>query len=355
MAKIASSAIESAAAITSAGMNMAAQKDYNKKYLQGVQETNQTNLDLAEKQNAWNKEQLEDERKYNDPAKQVERLQGAGLSAAAAAQSIEGAGNSSHLESADLANQVAPQPLQAPQFDISVLKSITGVIRNALELDQLQSETQIKSEEASAAHGFFLTRNDVQTAELNLKRQEYNNVLKSFPYSLRSLRYKAEADKRLPALRDLELKREKANIQVMQQNYKNAKQEFDFLEQMNPKRFEELEKKLRNLDKERDVMNSEINKNNASAENQRAEASLAGAQEENVREQKEGIKFENRGKRVEAVLKEFGSPESTAQKVGVLIEQGIIKADQLPGMLKGTQSYIKQGYNWLGQDRLFLE
>ena len=133
MAKIASSAIESAAAVAVGGMNMAAQKDYNKKYLQGVQETNQTNLDLAEKQNTWNKEQLEDERKYNDPAKQVERLQGAGLSAAAAAQSIEGAGNSAHLESADLANQVAPQPLQAPQFDISVLKNITNKSSNVFK------------------------------------------------------------------------------------------------------------------------------------------------------------------------------------------------------------------------------
>lgn len=65
---------------------------------------NKANLELANQQNAWNIEQWNRENAYNDPAAQMARYQAAGINANNANVS---AGDASHLESAELANQQA--------------------------------------------------------------------------------------------------------------------------------------------------------------------------------------------------------------------------------------------------------
>lgn len=65
--------------------------------------TNQSNFALAQYQNLWNRQQLEDERAYNSPTAQRDRLLQAGYNPAF--YDLEGNGNSAHLESADMANQ----------------------------------------------------------------------------------------------------------------------------------------------------------------------------------------------------------------------------------------------------------
>lgn len=71
-------------------------------------ETNKANADLAAQQNQWNIDQWNRENAYNSPAEQRARFEQAGINPYLALGNIS-AGNAQSLQSADLANQVAPK------------------------------------------------------------------------------------------------------------------------------------------------------------------------------------------------------------------------------------------------------
>lgn len=74
-------------------------------------ETNAANLSLAEKQNQWNIEQWNRENQYNSPANQMKLYREAGLNPVLAQGSFSPA---TQLQSAELANQIAPQATAVP-------------------------------------------------------------------------------------------------------------------------------------------------------------------------------------------------------------------------------------------------
>lgn len=112
---------EGAVATNNANIQIA--NDLNTTNIQNTRETNATNIELnrqtnatnrflAEQQNQWNIEQWNRQNEYNSPAHQVELYRRAGLNPANLATA--GWSDAQQLQSAPLANQVAPQ-IQSPQ------------------------------------------------------------------------------------------------------------------------------------------------------------------------------------------------------------------------------------------------
>lgn len=92
--------------------------------LQAQRETNAANLALAEQQNAWNIDQWNRENIYNSPVNKLGRLQAAGLNPLF--YGLDGANTASHLESANLANQ------EAPQVDAAAIGNSFGTLASSL-------------------------------------------------------------------------------------------------------------------------------------------------------------------------------------------------------------------------------
>lgn len=335
-------------------MNAKAVRETNQTNYRMNQQNNVANRQLAEKMNEWNIQQWERENAYNTPLAQARRLRQAGLSSAAAAQAIEGAGNASPLQSADLANQQAPPPMQAPQYSFD-FPSVLGLMREVEQFKKEQQEakqseykTQQEAENTKWFPTFLLTKYDAERANIDLKRQEYLNIYRSFPYSLRALRYKADADSRLPALRDLELKNARANYESAEINVKLARQQFGFLEKMNDKQIEKMTAEIRNVLKEGAVLDSQAALNRSSADLNKAQKENVEASTSKVKAEKQGVDLENRAKKVAAILAENGQPESAAQRVGVLLANGVISLNTLDKSLTGTKDYVEHGYNFFG-------
>lgn len=100
--------------------------------------TNKSNFALAQYQNLWNRQQLEDERAYNSPTAQRDRLLQAGYNPAF--YDLEGNGNSSHLESADMANQQAPTLTPLSQSWNNLTGGLMNSVQSALAPLQLAVE-----------------------------------------------------------------------------------------------------------------------------------------------------------------------------------------------------------------------
>lgn len=126
------------------------QLDTNKTNLQIARETNDLNLQLAEKQNQWNIEQWNRENEYNSPVHQMELYKAAGLNPALSQGSFVAANN---IQSANLANQQLPQPLENPAAVAapyrsaaaenlkSVAKDAVDTARSLYELDKVRAQT----------------------------------------------------------------------------------------------------------------------------------------------------------------------------------------------------------------------
>ena len=340
MGKIAASAIESAASIANTtatnAYNLQMTRETNQANREITESTNQWNYDLAKSQNDWNREQWINENRYNAPAEQVKRLKEAGLSDAAAAQNIEGAGNASSLESADLANQQVGNPMQAGHIDSFGIPSIIGIMRDALALEREGSDTDMKKQDAEVHDQFLLTDLDARRQQIELSKQTYLNIEKSFPYSLRLLRGQAKNESKKGQLFDAEIAVNRANKELVDMNVKRARQDFGFLEKMNQKTLEKVSAEIKNVYKQGDVLDEQ--KQNIAAQTQ------------NVEEQTKTQKEVTRSKRVEAILNENGFPESQAERVAVMLDNGVIKPENVYNVLNGTRQYVREGNQWFGSD-----
>lgn len=319
-------------------LNQLSQRETNQAYLQGVRETNQANKELAQQQNEWNLDQWYRENEYNTPARQIERLKAAGLSSAAAAQAIEGTGNASQLQSADLANQQAAQPVQAPTFDLSSIPSLLGLIRESVELRKSASEAELKEKDVQSYNDRIFSEVDVNRAVSAMKQRELYERVKSWPYSFRAMKYTTAAAKSLPELRRLEVEQRKVDIEIAKQNFDLAKQQFGWLEKIHEQEFNEMIEKIRNLKKQYEVYQSQINKNNAETATEEQRKKLTEQQ------------FISQG--LDNILKEHGSPNSVAGRAGVMYSRGLISTDEMIDALKGTRYYLDRGYDVYDPDEV---
>lgn len=331
MGQIISAGINQATSLATQGMNMRLQRETNANNLQIARETNQANAELAGRQNEWNLLQWARENAYNDPSAQVQRLKGAGLSAAAAAQSIEGAGNAQPLQSADLANQQMPNPSQAPTFDFSGLSAsnIIGVARELEALRKDKVEANVAEQSQGAQIENVLTDTDVKKAALKLTLQDIQFRAEQQPYSLQALKYHAQGMQYFP-----EIQRTLKDYQ--EENYKLAQQQYGFLEQYNPEKLREI--------------GETINKIIAEAEKERAEKRQADAMTANINqdtknkgEEFKGIVLRNFGQVIQNALGKAGFPEDNAQKFGALVRDGVLKPSDIPEYLIASRSYVVSG------------
>ena len=159
--------------IISAGIGAASARSASKKYLQGVRETNETNLQLAREQQAWDLAQWNRENEYNSAAAQLQRWQKAGFSP----QSFLGntdVGNAAALQSPSLANQQAPGDLSG--YASSFAQSIQSGIRGSLDWKQLDlNQKQLNLEKERLANQ---TKETVSVISLNdaLTKQAQKNL-----------------------------------------------------------------------------------------------------------------------------------------------------------------------------------
>lgn len=344
-------------ATASAVTNRNATKRANATNLDATRQTNETNLRLAREQNEWNLEQWQREMDWQSPEHQVEQMTDAGMSSAGAVQALNPLSANS-LQSAELANQVAPQPVQPVGLDLNGLPSLLGLLREVAALRKDNADAFMKEKDADLHEDILLTDLDVKKADLNLKKQNFEQFAESFPYTMRSLRYKAEADSRLPALRDLDIKNAQVNYDLATENVKLARQQFGFLEKKNDKEIEAMTEQIKNLIKQGREIDTRSAANVAAANASNAQAALLGEETEGQKLENKGKKSENIIKGVQSILVANGMPDSYADRAAVLIGTGVIPEQNLDVTFKGLHNFVVKGRNSLYVDpatRQFLE
>lgn len=160
--------------------NIQIANDLNSTNIQNTRETNATNIELnrqnnaanrqlAAQQNQWNIEQWERQNQYNSPANQVELYRKAGLNPA----SLAGAGwsDAQQLQSAPLANQVAPQ-IDSPQA--SALPSLVNPEEGAALIEMQGAAERAKYISQIAQSGADVARSvaEIQKTKSDTKLNE---------------------------------------------------------------------------------------------------------------------------------------------------------------------------------------
>lgn len=350
MSRAIAAGVEAGATLGAAGMNLKGVNNTNKSNLQIARETNQSNRDLAAQQNQWNIDQWNRENEYNKPSEQVKRLSDAGMSTAAAVQSVDGAGNAAHLESADLATDQMPAPMQAPQFDLSAIPSIVGTMRELVGLRKDEAEAGKARQENEVWSKLLLTDNDYKASLAAFNKEKLRQSVESFPYTLQGIRYKAEADKLLPDSAKANLEFEKARRAEVDQNVRLARQQFDFLEKQNQQTIDRTFQEIENLKKERDNLIKQGRVLDSQASLIQAQAGLVGEESKNEAKKGKILDEDVYQNRIETILKENGYPDDVASRVGVLIANDIVPLNKVRLGILGTKDYIKEGHKWLNSD-----
>lgn len=171
----------------------------NNTNLQISRETNYANQNLAAQQNQWNIDQWNRENAYNSPKNQVKRLLDAGINPSLVG-GVGNTGNSSHLESSELANQ-SPAHLDAlarmenPQAHASELRiakqnQITQSLRafgdsveqmarvKQAQYSMLESEARMRQidSQISLAEGISPLQNALLESQKGLTDAQKHNV-----------------------------------------------------------------------------------------------------------------------------------------------------------------------------------
>lgn len=307
-----------------------------------MRETNEANKELAEQQNQWNIDQWNREINYNDPSAQVDRLRKAGLSAAAAAQSVSNIPASS-LQSADLANQQIGNPMQAAPYGnpmsglmqaMDFAGSMLNFGRGMAALRKENVEANVAEHTEASSIDSILTQNDAQHVALNMQIEELRHQIASNPYHERSIRYKAEADSYSPEISRLTMNDWKLKV-------KTAEEYYGWVPKYHDKQIEEIQSVIdKNIqEKKESESRVEVNKSTVGVNN--ATISNLNADTDNKRETKKLITQEWVGKVVENVLQRFGAPQDPTLRFGALVASGVLKASEVGEFLKASKSYVE--------------
>lgn len=317
---------------------------------------------LMYEQNDLNRENMAIQHKYNvedyeralyesSPQRMMQRYREAGLSDAAAAMAAGEITQNGSISPVTMQGASAPTP---PQMDTSFLSSLNfdvlGVLRGLAALRKEKAEATKAEKDVKTYDERVFTALDAQRAETEQRRQTIDNVSKSFPYSLKALEYNAKASERLPELRDLEIQQHKANIDMARQSYELAKQKFGFLEKMNQKELRRMDEEIKNVQKQYDLFVSQIGVNKSQASLNAAQQGLTEQETENVGKYGKGIDLENAANEIKNIYLKYGSPESTAQRIGALIAEGKININNIAVSNRGISNYLHSGYKYFDMD-----
>lgn len=337
MSRIAAAAIDAATQVSTTQMtndtNKSIAESVNKMNKQINDDTNAANRQLAQQQNQWNIEQWNRENEYNAPAMQVQRLQQAGLSQAAAAQSIDGAGNAGPLQSADLANQ-QPTTMQPYQQDFTnMIPSVVGLMRELANLKKDEAEANIKEKENEVTSTRLFTENDILKKNSEMLGLEIKKQYESFPYSVAAIKYKALGYKKDLKIKDSLLDLNKANKTLVEENVKLARQNFNFLKDWNPQQIRKI--------------GEEIEKTIAEAERARQDVKTGKAQEDFLHKEGKLVDQQSEEKELSNILTKAGAPTNVAQRTAVMLTSGKLNPQQVSGIFKNLRNYVENGYKTL--------
>lgn len=143
------------------------------KNLNAVEKTNATNLQLAREQNAWNERMVHEQNEYNNTANQLQRWMDAGLNPNTFAQNATPSVQETAPQSADLANQQAPNYSMfgdaASQFANSIGR-YTDYILASRKLDQ--EDRRIDQTDKQLGINTRLAESQLKTADQMRKNME---------------------------------------------------------------------------------------------------------------------------------------------------------------------------------------
>lgn len=139
------------------------------------QKTNEANLNLAKQQNDWNIQQWNRENEYNSPVNQIKLLQEAGLNPNLYEQ---GSATSNSIQSADLANQ------EAPQLDINTpIQTGLSVLQSQAQASELRAQIAEANQRMRFANSYFphtlealKLSNENTLASIGLANQQTRNA-----------------------------------------------------------------------------------------------------------------------------------------------------------------------------------
>ena len=280
--------------IMSAVASASATQSANNTAIKTTAMTNKANKELAEQQNQWNLEQWHRENDYNHPAEQAKRLQEAGLSKAAAAQSVSG-GEARSLQSANLANQVAPPAPQIPDFSGLNAMSIIGIARQFEALRKESADADITETNAEWQDEIIFTELDAKrvaaraTADANTRENELH------PYRLQQDYYKAKSDKEYVGY----LKSQKRLADL---NCDKVHQEISVFMKKSQAEIDEIAARIENLGKQGKVLD-------AQEENIKANTAKTNQETTNLKKDEKLKELEIDAKELQNIMSQTGLPQ----------------------------------------------
>lgn len=310
------------------------------KSLQATRETNQANAELAAQQNQWNIEQWERENAYNDPRAQAQRLRAVGLSSAAAAQAVQGIPAGS-VQSADLANQQAPDPSAFNQQSVlgeilksadvmSLVRGIQDVKRNDIQNKMLQNEEEFQ-------RPFLFSRLDRETWANLMAQRDLYEAGKTWKYRKKSI----IADYHNKVIRN---NYELLGVQLQALTYEKIAEELSFFRETKGLQIDKLSAELGKIvadthSIELDNALHDVRKRGMQLDNQ-----LTSEQIESEKVDREGKKIQNKIAELDEILKRHGCPDSMSGKLAAFIDENKMTVDQVKSFLGelNSLSYFQQ-------------
>lgn len=146
--------ISAGGSILAGGLGALAGGLSSSKYLKGVRETNETNLQLAREQRDWDLAQWNRENEYNSAPAQLARWQAAGFSPHSFV-GVGSPGEAAALQSPSMANQVAPGDLSgfAGVTAQGIQQGVAGATKAALDWRQMSlNEKQLQLDKERLAN-----------------------------------------------------------------------------------------------------------------------------------------------------------------------------------------------------------
>ncbi|MBO5887143.1 MAG: hypothetical protein J6Q60_03870 [Bacteroidaceae bacterium] len=308
----------------------------NSANLQATRETNEANKQLAQQQNNFNYRMWQENNQYNSPLAQMRRFREAGLSGAAAAQAVSGV-PSQPVQSANLANQVTPPPVQAPDYSF-IGQNFIGIARELAALKKENAEANIAETNAQWQPDVILTKVGAEQAAWKLTMQQLFENQNTFGLRMNGMWLDNEGKMRYN--RNLELMNQKLNQDIdLLQKQVNA---FDRNNEIN---YQKSVQELRNLikdginkDKQGQLTDAQIANTNANTGKTLAETENVYKTGEQIEAVTEGQRINNSIQSIQKILAENGYPDNFQQRVASLMSSGQMSEDNL---LKFVESLEK--------------
>lgn len=312
----------------SAAASVANTQDTNETNYRIARETNELNERLAREQNEWNLARRNEEWAYNDPSAQAQRLMSAGLSSAAAAQALS-PGSAQPLQSANLANQQLPAPAVASDLSTLSGMNLIGAAREIMALKQDFLTYQKGEKELEFQEPFLLSELDAKNYANKLALQLFEFNAKSNPYKLESSKYAAQ-------LGELQVTAQEIANRLAEANVARCKQEFEFARDLHQSEMDKLFAEIQNIKektkteiKQQQVLDA--TKGNIQKDTQLKDVNIQVLGEDKI------------AKELENVFTRFGCPETTAERIGVLIAAGKVSPQTVQKALTEMRDALLTG------------